>query len=88
MRYEKEIREWLNDPERIRSAKAYAVAPEPGGRLSEQDIQDVLAVLSWPENAGYLKNTDSARIGASVIRGRLLCVAKIPTKGGTNEGNL
>lgn len=63
-KFESIIRAWLFDSERIRVSRSRKVP-------SEQDIQDVLALLNWPEHEHYLENEHTARIGASVMLGYL-----------------
>lgn len=60
MRYATQVREWLLDRERIRLSRSKRVP-------SEQDVQDVLALLEWREHAHYLSSEHAARMGASIL---------------------
>ena len=59
------VREWLLDSSRLRldRFKVY-----PLGKPSEQDIEDVIAVLEWPEHTHWRSCLEQ---GASVVWGEL-----------------
>lgn len=55
------VRKWLVNPYRLRLDRQHVY---PLGKPSEQDIEDVLAVMEWPE---YRHWQSSPEQGASVV---------------------
>ena len=62
---EQKVRNWLLDPRRLSADKKRVF---PLGKPCAQDIEDVIALLDWPENKHWHSNIE---MGASVVWGEL-----------------